>query len=141
MLGGLAVAVLLQTGGCPTSPDGSMDNPGDPISNVSLARDVQPILAARCTGCHSDGGFADRAGIPMLLSEGDSHAAVTGVASDVDDTLTLVVPGDPDASYFLEKIVSDAPARGARMPLFSGPLDDREVETIRVWIQEGALDN
>ena len=117
-----------------------MGTPGD-IKSVSLARDVQPIFDAKCTNCHAENAFAVRSGIPLLLTEGLSHEEMVNVPSAVDDSLTFVVPGDPDASYLIEKMASDAPTRGTRMPLFGAPLTDDELETIRVWIQEGAADN
>ena len=137
----LSIGVALLLGGCPTDPGtGTGDGNGN-VSNVSLSRDVQPIMTDKCAGCHSVGGFAERSGIPVLLNDGETHSQIVNVASAVDDTLTFVVPGDPDASYFLEKVASDAPTRGARMPLFGAPLSDAESETIRTWILEGAEDN
>jgi hypothetical protein len=50
----------------------------------------------------------------------------------------LVVPGAPAESYLLEKLTSDAPASGARMPYTSSPLSEQKIAAIRSWIEQGA---
>jgi hypothetical protein len=52
-----------------------------------------------------------------------------------------VVPGDPDGSFLIEKLTSDSPRAGVRMPQDRPPLDEVEIELIRTWIAEGAVNN
>ena len=48
-------------------------------------------------------------------------------------------PGRPDESYLIEKITSDSPSVGERMPLGGNPLSDTDIDTIRNWILDGAV--
>lgn len=48
-------------------------------------------------------------------------------------------PGRPNESYLMEKITSDDPELGGRMPPGSTPLSDTDIETIRNWILDGAV--
>jgi hypothetical protein len=52
----------------------------------------------------------------------------------------LVVPGDPDASYLMEKLTSAKPTYGNRMPDMNSALDAGVIEGIRTWIKNGAKD-
>ena len=53
-----------------------------------------------------------------------------------------VVPGDPDNSTLVKKMAATVPASlGRKMPLNYPSLTAEEVELVRRWIAEGALDN
>jgi hypothetical protein len=54
---------------------------------------------------------------------------------------SLVVPGDPGASYLYEKVSRVLPSRGVRMPNASPPLDPAALTALRTWILEGAKDD
>lgn len=118
--------------GCPTA--GDMDDKG----GVSFSKDVQPILAASCAGCHSPGGFAQLAGVTLDLRSGRAFASLTDDDDDDDD---IVVPGDAEASLLFEKVSSDSPSVGERMPLFGTALPDSDIAAIREWIDAGAPNN
>lgn len=49
-----------------------------------------------------------------------------------------VVPGDPDASFLLQKLAEPAADEGARMPLGNPPLSPEDLDLIRRWIAAGA---
>jgi hypothetical protein len=51
---------------------------------------------------------------------------------------TLVVPGDPDASYLVHKLEGAAGIVGVRMPLGGPYLTDGQISIIRRWIARGA---
>jgi hypothetical protein len=51
-----------------------------------------------------------------------------------------VVPFDADASYLMEKLSSDSPSVGTRMPPM-GALPATQIERVRAWIAAGALDD
>ena len=58
--------------------------------------------------------------------------------------MTLVVPHEPEKSYFYLKLSDaflDAGGSGAKMPIQSDPLSAEQLGTIRAWIEEGAPDN
>lgn len=96
---------------------------------VSFHRDVQPIFARHCLGCHQEAkpqGAYVMTRFEALLAGGE-----TGEAA--------VVPGDPTGSYLLAQIT---PVDGvAEMPKKGPPLAAAEIETIRRWIAEGAHDD
>ena len=129
-IAGLALLVL---GACGCSDRGSdpMDPGGGGPAPVSYAADVQPIWNANCTGCH--GGTAG-----LELSPPDSRAALVSVAS-TNWGGVRVAAGDPAASVLFRKISGDSGV-GDRMPQ-GGALGADDIEMVRRWIAEGALDN
>jgi hypothetical protein len=52
-----------------------------------------------------------------------------------------VVPGDPAASYFIQKLEGLPGIVGQRMPLNGPYLTPGQITIIRQWIQNGALNN
>jgi hypothetical protein len=53
--------------------------------------------------------------------------------------MMLVTPGDPNSSLLYRKLL-DMPPCGSRMPP-TGALMPEDIERIRTWISNGALDN
>ncbi|MGN6546329.1 MAG: DUF1549 domain-containing protein [Aureliella sp.] len=98
-------------------------------NKVSYARDVEPILRANCQGCHQPAkpqGEFEMTSFARLMAGGESGSAA-------------VVPGKPDDSYLIELIsVHDGKAQ---MPKKGSPLKDSEIELIRKWISQGAVDD
>ena len=45
-----------------------------------------------------------------------------------------VVPGDPDKSFLMRKLLGPTSGEGVRMPMNGGPLDAQTIEAIRTWI-------
>jgi WD40 repeat protein len=98
-------------------------------AKVSYYRQVRPILQANCHGCHQP---AKAAGEYQMTS---MKALLQGGASGSP----AVVPGKPGESYLLEMIT---PREGkAQMPKGSPALAPGDVEVVRRWIQEGAVDD
>ena len=54
---------------------------------------------------------------------------------------TRVVPGDPERSFFWNKITTATPACGIRMPHTTEPLPEVALECVRGWIMSLARDN
>ena len=96
---------------------------------VSYYHDVRPLFQARCQGCHQPakpGGQFVMTAFDHLLSGGESE-------------LPAIVPENPDESNLLELIT---PVDGAaEMPKEGDPLDERQVNMIRQWIAEGAVND
>ncbi len=140
---------LIACGGSvtPLSPDGAPgvgggDPDGTPSDEmISFARQIQPILAVNCAGCHSPGGGADLDGIALTLTEDVAYDMLVNQPSVQDPVFTFVVPGDAESSLLLAKVSSDDPPIGDRMPRFAPPLTEAEITLIRDWINQGALDN
>ena len=106
---------------------------GDPVSEVSYLVQVQPIFNTSCggVGCHIG---QTTNGVNL-----SSYAQVTG-STGTQYGGKIVVPGDADASPIVDKL-SPNPDFGIRMPRGGAALSASQVQLIRVWIDEGALDN
>ncbi|HYP07168.1 MAG TPA: DUF1549 domain-containing protein, partial [Bryobacteraceae bacterium] len=91
---------------------------------VDFNREVHPILASRCFGCHSQ---AKRSG---GLSLGTYEDALAGGRSGA-----TIRPGNAAGSLMLDRITGRTQPR---MPPIGSPLNEREVATISAWIDEGA---
>lgn len=108
----------------------------DETSDATLARVQAEIFEPSCafSSCH---GAASGAG-GLDLREGQAHAALVNVPSSASAGSTLVVPGDPDASYLVSKCTPDAEIVDARMPDGAEGLDDERLTLLRDWIAAGA---
>jgi hypothetical protein len=111
--------------------DGGGGGPG-PAAQFTQIQDT--IFTPICTGCHA-GATAPRG---LRLDAGNSFALLVGVASAEVPAVLRVAPGNPDASYLVQKIEGTA-AVGARMPLGGPPLPQASIDLVRQWIAEGAM--
>jgi len=90
-----------------------------------------------CTQCHTNAGRTPTGG--LLLTDGQSFASLVGQASRAKPGAVLVVPGDPNNSYIIQKLEGDPAIVGVRMPRGAGPfLTPGQISIIRRWIQLGA---
>jgi hypothetical protein len=131
----VAAALLLALSAC-----GAGNGEGSP---PALAGGLQPTLASiqaniftptcAVSGCHSGGG----AMLGLRLDEGFSYASLVNTPSFYGGTLVRVVPGDPDASFLIQKLEPN-PSFGDRMPLTGCCLQQVTIDVIRQWIQDGA---
>ncbi len=136
----LSLAVL--TGGCAGSGEG-LDANGRPIGEGGGGPPPGPgsefdqiqdsIFTPLCTVCHVGAAAA----LGLRLDETVSYAMLVGVPSVEVPTLLRVAPGDPDASYLVQKIEGRA-AVGERMPLGGPPLPQASIDLVRQWIAQGA---
>ena len=103
---------------------------------VSFA-DVWDILStSRCPSCHTGG--SPPAGL-NLSSENTAFTQLVDVtASECSPGRTRVEPGNPDASYLVDKLAGTNLCAGQRMPLGGPFLSAAELELIRTWIASGA---
>ena len=95
---------------------------------------VLEVLSLACVQCHSPslGPLGD-----LDLSE-DAHSALVGRPSVLDPSLTLVVPGEPESSFLLDKLVGTlSEGQGERMPQ-DGPLHPNDIAIVREWVAAGA---
>ena len=112
----------------------------DPDTNNPTLSQIQTrIFDTNCalSGCHAGG-------TPQLgldLSAGSSFSNIVNVASVEQSSLMRIAPGDPENSYLLQKIRGDMGISGARMPLGRSALSDEDIELVRQWIADGAMDN
>src|SRR3954447_559513 len=89
---------------------------------VSFVRDVRPILAKNCFGCHGPDDKARKAKLRLDVEE-----SAKGV----------VVPGEPDASDLVKRISAEGDDR-MPPPKTGKALPPEQVEVITRWVKQGA---
>ncbi len=132
-LGARAIALALGVlGGC----DG-----GDPAEPAppTFTEIHERVLQASCVFATCHKGGPSPAG-DLSLERDEAYASLVDVPSSAAAGRVRVVPGDPDASYVLEKITASAPAAGEPMPP-DAPLEADRIELLRAWIEAGAADD
>lgn len=108
--------------------------PAVPPANSDFQEIQDTIFTPICANCHIGGGAPQG----LRLDEGNSYAMLVNVASaEVPGTLR-VNPGNPNASYIVQKIEGTA-AVGVRMPADGPPyLPQDRIDLVRRWIAAGA---
>jgi hypothetical protein len=101
--------------------------PGD--EPVRFARDVRPILSNRCFTCHGPDEAARKADLRLDTFE-DATAERGGYRA--------VAPGDPDASEVIARVTAHGSSDLMPPERVGAPLSEREVATLRRWIEQGA---
>jgi len=91
------------------------------------------VFTPICTACH----IAATAPQGLRLDAANSYGLLVGVASSEQPGILRVDPGNPDASYLIQKLEGTA-AVGSRMPLNQAPLTQTQINVIRQWITDGA---
>ena len=86
--------------------------------------EVLPILRAKCTGCHNEKTAS--ANLSLLTRDALLHGGASGAA---------IIPGKPNDSLLLSMVAS------GRMPITGPKLSPEEINTLRQWIEQGALMN
>ncbi|NIS90113.1 MAG: hypothetical protein GTN98_08535 [Woeseiaceae bacterium] len=87
------------------------------------------------SGCHSGG--SPSAG--LNLEAANSYAQLVGIASTQDPGVQRVNPGNPNQSYLITKLEGPGAAGGQMPP--SGPMAQADIDVIRQWITDGAIDD
>ena len=121
-------ALLLITAGL-----SSCDNQDQPqFQKVTYADDVEPIIQKHCAECHVTGQQGAKASGLLVdsyesLMKGTSFGQVINPGSAMSSSLYILISGKDKLTL--------------TMPHGRKPLSDEEIETIRVWIEEGAVEN
>src|SRR5579863_3243343 len=96
---------------------------------VQFARDVLPILSANCYACHGP----------------DPHERQAELRLDVEDDAKRnhdsgfpIVPGKPERSVVIKRLLSKDPDEVMPPPASHRQLKPEQIETIRRWVVEGA---
>ncbi len=97
-------------------------------AKVDFAREVRPILNAHCTACH--GGVKEAGEVSFIYREQALGKGESGKP--------IIVPGDPDASEMMARILSEDPDEVMPKPAHGPRLPDGEIAILRRWIEEGA---
>jgi hypothetical protein len=94
---------------------------------TSFARQIFPILTAKCQGCH----------LPTLRSGGMMVTSFSDFQKGGRKGPSFI-PGKPDESIVIKHLSG---ALEPRMPMGMDPLAPSEIELFRRWIGEGARDD
>ncbi len=97
------------------------------------------IFSKSCalSGCHT-GTFPPQG---LNLTAGLAYNSLVNVQSQEKPGVLRVAPGDATNSYIIMKVTGAAGIAGGRMPLGRTPLSSDQIDMIRTWIENGALDN
>lgn len=89
---------------------------------VSYAFDIQPIFDANCTSCH-----------PLVISTPDLTSGNSYEAIMMEN---YIISKDEDGSILYQRLLG----KPNLMPP-SGPLPQLEIDLVKKWIEQGALNN
>ncbi|MFG0335391.1 MAG: c-type cytochrome domain-containing protein, partial [Maioricimonas sp. JB049] len=92
---------------------------------VSFSKDVAPIIAENCLGCH--GSNNPRANLRLDTFAGWKRGGQNGL---------LLRPRNANASLIMARLLAPNPQQ--RMPRGRAPLSREELQTIAAWIAQGA---
>lgn len=100
------------------------------FAEVSFNRDIRPIMSDTCFRCHGPDKNARMAGLRLDLRDEALKKTRSGI--------TPIVPGKPEESAIVARVFSTTPVR--LMPPVSAHkvLTDKQKDTIRQWVAEGA---
>jgi Planctomycete cytochrome C/Protein of unknown function (DUF1549) len=108
----------------------SLAGQGKADDRVSFGRDVLPVLSDRCFRCHGPDESSREADLRLdvresAIADRGGYAAVTPMNADASELLVRISTGDPD-------LIMPPPDSHRK------PLSQRETESIRLWIEQGA---
>ena len=96
---------------------------------VDFNRDIRPILSDKCFACHGPDEAQRQAGLRL-----DTKA---GAFADRGG-YQVINPGDAAASRFYQRISHEQEVARMPPPAFERTLTQDEIDTIRLWIDQGA---
>jgi len=142
----LWLLLIASFAGCAGNGQG-LDDQGNPAgtgtSQMTVAfapsyRNIQKyVLDSACLDCH----VGASASLGLTLDETRSYKALVGRRSSQSPQYLLVDPGKPDTSYLIRKLEGAQEVVGAQMPLNRPRLPQSIINSIRLWIQQGGLQN
>lgn len=108
---------------------------------VSYTEDVQPLLFASCLSCHDrDSEGYQNSGFSLdsyeSVMQGTKFGAVVVPGSAESSSLYLVVAHKTASEIHMPPHTDDALAEGRGVSLTG-----EQIETIKLWIEQGALNN
>ena len=102
---------------------------GGASGQVSFNRDIRPILAANCFECHGHDESARKAGLRLDVPDG---------VFKEKKGITAIVPGRTADSEIFRRITAKDSDDLMPPPETEKSLSPEQVETIRLWIEQGA---
>ncbi len=113
---------------------------------VSFEAEVLPIFQAHCVQCHASGSNFDLTAPAAFSSIFERAPTVCfNEAANQPSDRAVIKPGAPEESSLWIKIMGERSPFflecGREMPLGRPSLSDQDLETIRLWILQGAHQN
>ncbi len=97
---------------------------------IDYSRDIRPILANHCFACHGPDPKALKAGLRLDLPEMARQKSKSGEIA--------VVPGKPDKSELVARVLSKDKGAVMPPPEHGKPLTADQKELLRAWVAAGA---
>ncbi len=99
-------------------------------AQIDFNRDVRPILAENCFGCHGLDEKARKAGLRLDLAE-SAYAVKDGGAA--------IAPKHPEKSEVWRRVQSSDSSESMPPPRSKLKLSEQQKQTLKKWIEEGAV--
>lgn len=138
----LCIATAVTACGGGSGDGGGGGTPPPPVPPPAFGASFSEIQASVFTptcatsGCHA-GASAPQG---LRLDQTTSYGLLVNVASSEAPSILRVAPSDPDSSYLIQKLEGTASV-GERMPLGGTPLTQANIDVVRQWITDGAVDD
>ncbi|WP_165224386.1 PSD1 and planctomycete cytochrome C domain-containing protein [Aquisphaera insulae] len=97
---------------------------------VRFNRDIRPILSDRCFQCHGPDASQRKGDLRLDIPQAATSPGATGAAA--------IVPGKPDESELLRRVVSHDLEEVMPPAKLKKGLSPDQVRTLRTWIEDGA---
>ena len=104
--------------------------PVSALDRVDFNKEVRPILSENCLTCHGPDNKTREAGIRLDVSDQSMWKGDSGKLA--------IIPGNPDMSELVRRIVSTDANEVMPPPATGKHLTPKQVETLQRWISEGA---
>jgi hypothetical protein len=99
-------------------------------ARIDFSRDIRPILANHCWSCHGSDEKARQAELRLDTRD--------GAIAPRKKRNPAIVSGNPAASTLIARIDAAKPSRRMPPPDANKPLNDRQKQLLRRWIEQGA---
>ncbi|MEZ6032954.1 MAG: DUF1553 domain-containing protein [Planctomycetaceae bacterium] len=105
----------------------------DPVSEpaVDFDRDIRPLLSETCFTCHGPDRNQLKAGLRL-----DQKESAFG---PLESGLTAIVPGSPDQSELIRRLLSTDPDEVMPPPSEQKRLSPAQIDLLQTWIRQGAV--
>ena len=132
----IGIVLLLITTGCENlieGPEDEIENGGTNRLEATFSSIQTNVFSTTCavSGCHNGTQNPN-------LSAGLAYNNLVNKASIQNPSMVRVKPGESDNSYLIKKLTGDGTTR---MPLNRQQLSQATIDSIALWINNGALEN
>lgn len=147
---GTGGAMTTGTGGATMGTGGAMDAGMEAAApTLTFAKDIQPVLMANCTPCHSTGGGGmGDGGMSVVVMPTAANGILGNVSAanancaKVDASKKRIVAGDPTKSFLYAKVSMTTAQLGMNcgvgMPRMKAQISMANQMLIHDWIMQGA---